>query len=479
MKKNYPSYEEAKKIVMDNGVKTIVEYKAIYKKLGLPAHPEYTYKGVGWSNWTEFFGGEKKVYPSYEEAKKIIMKNGIKYYAEYKSAHKVLCLPSCPENFYKSTGWKNWAEFLDREKKVYPSYEEAKKIVMENGIKSENEYKTAYKDIGLPSTPSRYYKNKGWTTQTEFFGGEKKVYPSYEKAKKIVMDNGIKTPAEYLSIFKTLGLPSNPSRYYIDIGWTNWTEFLGKVKKMYPSYEEAKKIVMDNGVYTQKEYKSVCKDLGLPPHPEFTYKDKGWNSWTEFWGNEKKVYPSYEEAKKMVFENGIKSKKDYHSAYIDLGLPSHPAIFYKDKGWIDSYDFFGTPKPISSSARKTKVYTTLSISPVLLEDNAPLQIVYMLASQIDKKLASEIEELLNTASCEDRLNMVKEQLKSLKTDTEPMSVSPRESAIGELSAMESMMDVFEDTLDSLSEDTTEYLNNIIKNYYHNATNRALIAEYDD
>lgn len=423
MKKSYPSYEEAKKIVMDNGVKTMVEYKAIYKKLGLPTYPDYS---------------------------------------------------------YKNKGWENWPNFLGRGKKVYPSYEEAKKIAMKNGVRTQTDYMNIYSVLGLPSNPSYTYKNEGWTNWFEFLGREKKVYPSYEEAKKIVNKKCILNRVQYYSVCKNNCLPSTPDRYYLDKGWTNWTEFFGGEKKVYPSYEEALRIVQNEGLQNMKDYRKQCKELGLPTNPATFYKNNGWTDYYSFWGQKSRPsYPSYEKAKEIVLENGIQSMEGYKTQYKVLGLPPHPHRTYKDNGWIDSYDFFGTPKPISSSARKTKVYTTLSISPVLLEDNAPLQIVYMLASQIDKKLASEIEELLNTASCEDRLNMVKEQLKNLKADAETVSVSPSEGAIGELSAMESVMDVFEDTLGSLPEDTTEYLNNIIKNYYHNATNRALIAEYDD
>lgn len=365
-------------------------------------------------------------------------------------------------------------------KKIFPTYEEAKKIVMDNGIKSLSEYTKHSKELGLPACPNDTYKEKGWVDSYDFLGKERPMsFPSYEEAKKIIQENKIKSQTEYRICFKKFGLHSTPENYYKE--WNGWYDYLGKETPIsFPPYEEAKKIVQEKGIKTREEYKKYYKDLGLPSTPPSAYKTNGWNGWYDFLGKTKPTdFPSYEDAKRIVQMNGIKSITEYKRFYKELGLPSNLHTIYKDSGWTDAYDFFGTSKPISSSSRKTKVYTTLSIRPVLLEDDAPLQIVYMLASQIDKKLASEIEELLNTASCEDRLNMVKEQLKSLKSDAEPMSVSPRECVIGELSAMESMMDVFEDTLDSLPEDTTAYLNNIIKNYYHNATNRALIAEYDD
>ena len=57
-----------------------------------------------------------------------------------------------------------------------------------------------------------------------------------------------------------------------------------------------------------------------------------------------KTFPTYEEAQRIVKENGINSVSEYKSLYKELGLPSEPGRFYKDKGWIDWYSFFGKHK---------------------------------------------------------------------------------------------------------------------------------------
>ena len=66
-------------------------------------------------------------------------------------------------------------------------------IVMENGLKSVDEYKTKYKELGLPAAPNCFYKSKGWIDWPSFFGKETIVFPSYEKAHEIVMVAGIGT----------------------------------------------------------------------------------------------------------------------------------------------------------------------------------------------------------------------------------------------------------------------------------------------
>ena len=59
------------------------------------------------------------------------------------------------------------------------------------------------------------------------------------------------------------------------------------------------------------EYNKRCKELGLPNRPEIVYKDKGWIDSYAFFGKEKKEYPSYEKALEIVQKEGIKNVADY------------------------------------------------------------------------------------------------------------------------------------------------------------------------
>ena len=56
------------------------------------------------------------------------------------------------------------------------------------------------------------------------------------------------------------------------------------------------------------------------------------------------VRPSYEEAK-SILKGHASSQKQYHKFRLNnpqFNLPSNPHTYYKNKGWKDSYDFFGT-----------------------------------------------------------------------------------------------------------------------------------------
>lgn len=338
-----------------------------------------------------------------------------------------------------------------------------------------------------------------------------KTFPTYEVAQRIVQERGINSWNDYIAIYKELGLPSAPHSYYENKGWINWASFFGKSKVSFPTYKEAQRIVQEKGINSKDDYKTSYKELGLPSHPDEAYKDKGWDSWHSFFGRSK--ISTYEEAQRIVKENGINSQADYMSSYKEFGLPAHPSKFYKDKGWIDWYDFLGKSRLISKDDRKYNILKKLAITPALLKDDAPLQVIYIFVSQFNKELAKEIETLLGTSSYEERLNWVKEQLKGLKDGSSSKAKSSDETSIDGLEALESSIDEYEDSsdevlledfsedgleedtdeltalesiveenkdvMDTLSEEKLERLNIIYENYVHSVANRELIAEFDD
>ena len=128
-------------------------------------------------------------------------------------------------------------------RKTYPTYEESQRIVQENGITSQTAYKSSYHALGLPSNPNEFYNGKGWIDWLSFFGKSKVSYPTYEEAQRIVQENGITSQADYKSSYKELGLPSLPSEFYKDRGWVDWYVFISKSKASYPTYEDRKSVV--------------------------------------------------------------------------------------------------------------------------------------------------------------------------------------------------------------------------------------------
>lgn len=365
---------------------------------------------------------------------------------------------------------------LNKDNMSILSYLEAQRIVQSQGIKSATEYRSKYKELSLPSNPNRTYEDKGWISWDDFFGKQPDI--PYLQAQQIVKEKGILTFAEYKLAWKELGLPSHPQRTYKDSGWSTWNSFFGKTDFL--SYDDAQKIVWEKGIKSYKDYRTICKDYALPLAPEEYYKGKGWNGWRAFLGNEKK-YPTYEEAKLVVQKMGLKNSNDYRKTYKgivykDYVFPSDPFSYYKDKGWISWTDFLGNSKVISQEDRKNNLFKKLAINPTLLRD-APLKVLFIYFSKF-RGISDDITSLLSTSSYEERLNWVKEQLNSLKDGSLSKDKSFLEEP-DELSAMKSVLEENDDVKKSFSVGDTDRFNTLLENYVHSVVNRELIAEFDD
>jgi len=158
------------------------------------------------------------------------------------------------------------------------SYEEAQKIVQKAGIKSCQEYYNwKERPSNIPSSPYKTYKNE-WNGWGEYLGT---AFLSYEKAKKIVQQAGIKSCREYFSWKERPdNIPARPDIIYKN-EWKGMGEYLGTD---FLSYKEAQKIVQKAGIKTQKEYHNWKeRPSNIPARPDIVYKNE-WNGWGEFLG---------------------------------------------------------------------------------------------------------------------------------------------------------------------------------------------------
>lgn len=187
----------------------------------------------------------------YNEAKEIMKAQGIKtsrdYYSMGRELRLSLNLPANPDKSYKGKGWESWAHFLENKgsrgvSQKIVSFEDARQIVKKLGIKYESEYRKLSKEerslLGLPYNPRLVYNDKGWINNHHFYSRRDLRYivfaTSFERAKEIVKELGIKSRAEYLKLTPVkrmeVGLPSHPDRCYKNKGWKGWDDFLGKNK---------------------------------------------------------------------------------------------------------------------------------------------------------------------------------------------------------------------------------------------------------
>lgn len=104
------------------------------------------------------------------------------------------------------------------------------------------------------------------------------------------------------------------------------------------SYEECKKIAIDNNIKSAKAWYKYSNENNLPVHPNRKYKE--WVDWNSFLEKEKTKQHSYEECRKIAIDNNIKSAKDWKElSKSDKRIPFNPDRKYKE--WIDWYTFLG------------------------------------------------------------------------------------------------------------------------------------------
>lgn len=478
MNKMYPTYEEAKQIVKDNGLTNLRDYKKNYMKYNLPSHPDYTYRNNGWVDSYDFFSKSQPNKYSYEQAKEIVLSEGIKSIREYKRKRKNLSLPSHPDEFYKEQGWIDWPSFFGKESRISMTFEQVQEIVLNNSISSYKDYKKSYKELGLPSNPPYTFKDCGWKSWSHFFCKEPpKSFPSYNEAKQIVKAQGVLSFKKYKECYKELGLPNYPPATYKDAGWNGWFEFFdtpAPAPAMFPTYEQAKLCVQTYGISSSKDYINLYKKMGLPSHPHNYYKDD-WLGWYDFLGNNKpKELPSFDQAKEIVKAHGISTCPEYHMKKKALGLPAAPNMYYQDKGWTNWFDFFGKEKTrkINSDcldSHKVKIHNTLLsvlLDKTILIDDSSLSMLIPIALLLGDQSIRKLTETLLLTNFEDRLDYVRMALKELKegfdlkshTDDVHNSWSP---------ILES---------EDIVEDKKVMIKSIIENYYHNKLNKELMED---
>ena len=323
----------------------------------------------------------------FEEAREYIRRFKLKSYRSYKfnwEKNKFpKDLPSDPRTAYKDLGFISMPDFLGYESKFqdWLPFKKARDFVRKLDLKSTTEWKEYSKsknyNIKIPKKPRSYYKGKGWVSMSDWLGtkpGWKGKYLDYEDAKDFVNKLNLKNNREWRDYTKSKDFPNNipkePSRFYLNIGWENWTKWLNSKNNSYKNtnyldYEKAKKIIHKLNFKNEKEWRNYSKNerpLNIPSNPNYYYKNKGWVSMNDWLGKESKIineYLDFEEARDFVRKLNLKSTtewKEFSKKDRPLNIPSNPHNSYKRKGWINYGDWLGTFR-ISDNKREYLNFT--------------------------------------------------------------------------------------------------------------------------
>lgn len=257
-------------------------------------------------------------------------------------------------------------KWKERQEEIYPTWQEASKVVKKAGIRTRQEYIEKYKEIDerLPSNLNYYVDYPGWY----IFSGNKfnrgkgpkrrakewreKIYPTWQEASKATIKLGIKNRPDYTVRYRSdKRLPSNPNHIYDD--FPSWSMFFGQKtrhsiehrKDVYKTWQEASKVTIKVGIKHWNDYRRMYKeaDPKLPSRPDVYYCDfPGWGifcgrSKNKSLGPGRRTYPTWQEASKVAINAGVRSCYEYYRRckQIDSQLPRDPYTAYRNQfpGW--------------------------------------------------------------------------------------------------------------------------------------------------
>lgn len=229
-----------------------------HKPHNIPAKPDIFYKHEGWIDWGTFLGtgtiqSQKINWKPFEKARSFVHKLKLKNGSEWKmycgSGDKPKDIPNNPRGTYKNSGWISMPDWLGTDNvhtqyREYLPYNEAKTIVRSFNIKSVSAWRTFCKSNKLPknipTAPNEHYKISGWIDWNDWLGNRNKSPHDYNflpfiSAKKIVRELNFKNIHEWYAFCNSGkrpdNIPSNPSSYYKNDGWTSWPDWFGTAKK--------------------------------------------------------------------------------------------------------------------------------------------------------------------------------------------------------------------------------------------------------
>lgn len=184
----------------------------------------------------------------------------------------------CADVFSQAQGREQ--SFLD--------YISAKNLVLEAGIENLVQYRAWRAENNLldvlPADPTKFYdplkfssNPLGQFLKSNRVHGRRSELLTYEEARSVVVANGIRTIMEYRKFRKEnerFELPSNPDKYYE----AQWKESGGArvFFNKFITFEVAQRLVQDAGIKNLKEFRQWRKDgnrVFIPADPTKTYPE--------------------------------------------------------------------------------------------------------------------------------------------------------------------------------------------------------------
>lgn len=185
-------------------------------------------------------------------------------------------------------------------------------------------------------------------------------YMSFEDAKDYLKDFQFKSQIEFWEAHRkgliSNSIPYHAHTYYKSFGFTTYPNFLNYngLFRDRLDFEEAKREVQNLNFKTIGEWRKACNEgkipTEIPKRPDNYYKDEGWVNWGDWFGTGRgrKDFYDFQKAKEYAKKLGVKTTGEWFRLYsegkITTEIPKYPNQVYKTDGWKTWGDFLGTGK---------------------------------------------------------------------------------------------------------------------------------------
>ena len=169
-------------------------------------------------------------------------------------------------------------------------------------IKGEDKEKVSLPE-NIPPNPDVIYRNVGWKAWSDWlvWPNDKKVYSSFFKVREFARSLRLKSKKQWMEYCSqenpshlryNISLPVKPWLEYKNIGWKDWSDWLG-TKIQFKDFKTTRKFIRTREFKTISEWKDYCdgnsikhgrKTKNIYACPEIAFKNSGWKGWDDWFG---------------------------------------------------------------------------------------------------------------------------------------------------------------------------------------------------
>ncbi len=316
-------FQNLKKEVQEKGIKTSGEYARNSPKYHWPSLATLMSKSE-FKGWDDFLDRDleakalqKQKY--FDQLKKEVKEKNISSSTQYAAVAKIYKWPALT-TLAAFPMFKDWDDFLGREKF---NFEKFKLEVQAKGIKSSTEYIDVSPENKWPNF-STLIKNPKFISWDDFLGREKKLWTTYEDLKKMVREMEVQNPYQYSRLQPKYRWPSKEALIKKP-EFTNWGDFLGIENMKEWTVDELKKVVNETNIKSTHQYQKISS---IKKWPDFSTVKKmaGFRDWNDFFDTEPKKAWTLSELKKELIGKNVTTKGKYKLLSPKLGWLDHRKV---------------------------------------------------------------------------------------------------------------------------------------------------------